>query len=124
MRKFIFIVLLVVFFGLLLGCKTKTVYVPIRSDSIVYRHNSDTLRFHQYDSIFIKQTGDTVFVSKFRDRILYRSKTDTITQFVTREIPIPIKETKKVVPRWCWFLLISISCYFIYRVFRWRYIRK
>lgn len=101
-----FVSALVIFFAsvILCGC-TRTVYEPI--EKTVY--HTDTLRLSQlrvdsvvlHDSVVVAQRGDTVFMTKYRDRYRYRLRTDTLYKAVVDtariEIPIPVE---KPLTRW------------------------
>lgn len=84
----------VIFFILLSGCKTHTVYVPVERTTVEYK---DRLRL---DSIFYRDTirlhsrGDTVYMDivRWRERFVrdtvYHERTDSIPVIVEKEIPV------------------------------------
>lgn len=111
MRKFLIIIIL----GLLTltGCKTKYVLVPEYHKEYINKIDSVLRRDSIYviDSVFIKQNGDTVFLSKvsYRDvyHNIYKVKHDSIIK--RDSIPYPVvRELTKNEQR-----LISIGKYSI-----------
>ena len=95
------------------GCKTRTVVVRDTRDSIVYRHRIDSVKLIHIDSVLIRQRGDTVFVDKIRYRMLESIKIDTTTVYVDKEKQVPYEVEKKVVPAWCWWLIVGYVLIFI-----------
>lgn len=91
--------------ALLTSCRTVTQYVPVES----VRYTSDTLRLTQtrVDSVFVRdsvtllQRGDTVFLTKYRDRFRYRDRIDTVYRAVvdTARVKVPYPVEKKLT-RW------------------------
>lgn len=79
---------------ILWGCATRTVVVPEVHEKYVMQ--TDTLirldSIHVKDSVYVEKVGDTVFYSKwatkYRDRIVYRTKCDTV--IVTDSISYPV----------------------------------
>jgi hypothetical protein len=78
--------------------------------TLLIKEVHDTTYIEKKDSIYhtIFQQGDTVYNTKYVEKIKYKNrivnKTDTVYQ--AKEI---IKEKtieKKVVPTWCWWLLV------------------
>lgn len=82
---------------LMMGC-TERIYVPQEKE--VYR--TDTLRVYNVrvdsvfnrDSVSLIQKGDTVFVTRYRDRFRYRCIKDTVYRCVTdtvrTTVPVPV----------------------------------
>lgn len=90
MRTFVF----ALFFVLLLGCKSRTVYVPIENTRTEYKDRLQRDSIYLHDSIYVSKINDTIYFGKYRtlyrDRIVRDSiyKNDTIRQ------PYPVIETK------------------------------
>ena len=90
MKMLIFTLLLV----LLLGCKARTVYVPVESTHTEYKDRLRHDSIYLHDSIYMAKINDTIYFEKYRtlyrDRIVRDSiyKNDTIRQ------PYPVIETK------------------------------
>lgn len=91
-------------FCLLLGGCTKTVYVPVentvtRTDT-VYEAMVRVDSVIQRDSVTMVQRGDTVLITKYRDRYKVRQRTDTVYKLriateVKRE-PYPVYKTREM----------------------------
>lgn len=71
---------------------TKYIYVPIESKVIEYRDvlKRDSIRL--YDSIYVKDKGDTVFIEKYK--YLYRDvlKVDSFVRTDTIKVPVFIEK--------------------------------
>lgn len=92
------------------SCSRK-VYLPV--EHTVYR--TDTLKQTQLrtDSIFIHdsisyvQKGDTILITKFRDRFRYINRTDTLykssTDSVAEKVPYPVEVVKEVPKSLAWW---------------------
>lgn len=97
--------ILVVMLALALTSCTKTVYVP--TEHTVY--NTDTvyeavLRVDsviQRDSIAVIQKGDTVLITKYRDRYRVKQRTDTVYKAKTDSVYVekPVEVERKLT-RW------------------------
>lgn len=97
--------ILVVMLALALTSCTKTVYVP--TEHTVY--NTDTvyeavLRVDsviQRDSIAVIQKGDTVLITKYRDRYRVKERTDTVYKAKTDSVYVekPVEVERKLT-RW------------------------
>lgn len=100
MKKLIYTTILLLFAAMLMGCKTKTVYVPVREIQteieILDRWSRDSIYVH--DSVFVAHKGDTVFREKYQ--YVYRDKVvkDSvwIRDSVRVEVPYPVIETREV----------------------------
>ncbi len=78
-------------------------YVPVETVKTEYRDNFVRDSIYRYDSIFVKQTADTVFFERYK--YLYRDKVVKDSVFVQDTIHIPypvevIKEVKKPLSSW------------------------
>ena len=95
----IFIILLL---GFCCSCKTPQ-YIPVETTKIEYRDNFVRDSIVLYDSIFIKEKGDTIFWERYR--YLYRDKIVRDSIFVNDTIRVPypvevVKEVKKPLSSW------------------------
>lgn len=78
---------------ILAGC-TRTVYVPVENTS----HTTDTVRLVnlrtdsvvQRDSVAVYVNGDTVRITRWRDRFRYRDRTDTVYKAVTASVKVSV----------------------------------
>lgn len=77
----------------LAGC-ARTVYVPVENTS----HTTDTVRLVnlrtdsvvQRDSVAVYVNGDTVRITRWRDRFRYRDRTDTVYKAVTDSVKVSV----------------------------------
>lgn len=75
------------------GC-TKHVYVPVESTTVrtdtVYQAKLrvDSVVFR--DSVAVIQRGDTVFMTKYRDRLRYSERIDTVYQSVIDPVKVSV----------------------------------
>lgn len=110
------------------GCKT-TMCIPtteyITRDSIVVQYHTDSVRVIDRDSVFVREKGDTVFVSvtKWRVRDHIVNHTDTVYKY--REHTVVQTEVQEVVPGYYrntsagfWVLLAILSAFIAWRLFR------
>lgn len=116
------------------GCKT-TRCIPtteyITRDSIVVQRHTDSVRVIERDSVFVREKGDTVFVSvtKWRVRDHIVNHTDTVYQ--DREHTVVQTEVQEVVPGYYkstsagfWVLLTILSAFIAWRLFKKVYLHK
>ncbi len=96
---------LCVLFALLFSGCTRTVYVPtertaIRTDTVYSaKLRVDSVIFR--DSISVVQKGDTVTITKYRDRIKVRERTDTVYQAVTDSVKVSVPyPVERKLSRW------------------------
>jgi len=90
------------------GCKSNTVYVPVESVRTEYRDRLLRDSVHLYDSVYIKEKGDSVILEKYKYIYRDRLRTDTILKTDSIAVPYAVTETRevKVYPRW----LIILAC--------------
>jgi len=98
-KTIIFIILLLC---LCSSCKTPQ-YIPVETTKIEYRDNFVRDSIFCYDSIFVKQTADTIFFERYK--YLYRDKIVKDSIFINDTIRVPypvevIKEVKKPLSSW------------------------
>ena len=80
------------------GC-TRKVYVPVENTTVrtdtVYQSQLRVDSVFCRDSVAVIQKGDTVFMTKYRDRFRYRERTDTVYQTATdsieKRVPYPVE---------------------------------
>lgn len=82
---------------LLVSCKTRIQYVPVESVRTEYKDRLQRDSIYVQDSIYIRDTGDTIYIDRWR--YLYRDKliTDTLIINDTIRIPYPVE---KSLTRW------------------------
>ena len=116
---------------MLSSCSPKTVYVPtvtIRTDTL-YRTDLrvDSVIFR--DSVAVIQRGDTVYLTKYRDRFRYRERIDTLYQSVTDSVevrvPYPVEQklsswerTKMELGGWAFGGIVVLLAVVAWLVFR------
>lgn len=85
-------ILIPVLLLLLAGCSPKTVYVPtetLRTDTVYSATvRVDSVIFH--DSVSLMQRGDTVYLTKFRDRTRVRQRVDTVYQSMIDSVKVSV----------------------------------
>lgn len=71
--------------------RTDTVYnAKLRVDSVIFR-----------DSVAVMQRGDTVLITKYRDRFRYRERIDTVYQAMTDSIKVSVPyPVERKLTRW------------------------
>lgn len=126
MRIFIYTIILATISVILIGCKTKTVYVPVEKIKKEYINKYLRDSIVHYDSIFVKEKGDSVWIEKYK--YVYRDKirTDTIMKTDSIQVPYPVVEYKEVnkisgfqnFQIWCGrILILFLLCFFGYKLF-------
>lgn len=128
-KKVSWCITLAPFMCLLLVCSCRTVkYVPVETIKVdtTYINKLQRDSIYMLDSVYIKETGDTVFIEKYkylyRDKLvrdtLYMAKTDSI------QVPYPVE---KELTRWQQFrmyfggwamciVVISILILIVYKI--------
>lgn len=77
-------------FLLLLSCKSKTIYVPVESIKTEYKERYTRDSIYYYDSIFVKEKGDTILLEKYKYIYRDKFKTDTICKVDSIRVPFPV----------------------------------
>lgn len=99
LRGIIFIIPMLAIFLFSICCNRK-VYVPVesvRTDSLyIERARVDSIVLR--DSVAVIQMGDTIYITKFRDRYRYKNRTDTLYKVTTDTIRVkePIAVDRKL----------------------------
>ncbi|MDR0873693.1 MAG: hypothetical protein LBN27_09570 [Prevotellaceae bacterium] len=99
------------------ACGT-TKYVPIETVKTEYRDKIVRDSVFRYDSVYIKQTADTVFFERYR--YLYKDKIirDSIFKCDTIRVPYPVEVIKQVKAPltswqnfqvWCGRILLAVA---------------
>jgi len=96
------IIIFAVVATLLYSCKTPQ-FIPIETVKTEYRGNSVRDSIFRYDSIYVKDKGDTLIFERYR--YFYRDKIVRDSIFVKDTIRVPypyevIKEVKKPLTGW------------------------
>ena len=113
---------------LLLSCKSVK-YITVETTKIEYRDNFVRDSIFRYDSVFVKDKGDTLILEKFR--YLYRNRIVKDSIFIndTIRVPYPVEVIKQVKAPltswqsfqiWCGrfalFALLLACIYFVWRL--------
>lgn len=95
MRKIILYTVIATFIVTCTSCKT-TKYIPIETTKIEYRDNFVKDSIFHYDSIYVKDKGDTLILEHYI--YLYKNKIlkDSIYLNDTIRIPFPVEVVKPV----------------------------
>ena len=121
-------IVLAPFMCLLLVCSCKTKYVPVETVKIdtIYINKLQRDSIYMYDSVFVKDKGDTVFVEKYK--YLYRDKLVRDTMYISKadciQVPYPVE---KELTKWQQFrmdfggwamciVVISILILIVYKI--------
>lgn len=105
----IIMIVLMVLIGILSGCKSQLVYVPVETIKTEYKDRLQRDSIHLYDSVFVKMKSDTVFFEKYK--YLYRDKLIRDSVFVTDSLQVPYPvEVEKEVNRLSSFQHFQIWC--------------
>ena len=113
---------------MLYSCKSIK-YIPVETTKIEYRDNFVRDSIFRYDSVFVKDKGDTLILEKFR--YLYKNRIVKDSVFINDTIRVPypvevIKEVKAPLTGWqsfqIWcgrialFTLLLACIYFVWRL--------
>ena len=80
---------------MLLSCKSVK-YIPVETTKIEYRDNFVRDSIFRYDSVFVKDKGDTLILEKFRYLYKNRIVKDSIFINDTIGVPYPVEVIKQV----------------------------
>ena len=108
MRGLIYTIIITLIFSFMIGCKAKTVYVPVESVKTEYRDKLIKDSIHILDSVFLYSKNDTVFFNKYQ--YVYRDKLirDTICKTDSIAVPYPVIETKEVNRLYSWQIILMV----------------
>ena len=113
---------------MLLSCKSIK-YIPVVTTKIEYRDNFVRDSIIRYDSVFVKDKGDTLILEKYRYMYKNRIVKDSIFINDTIRVPYPVEVIKQVKAPltnwqsfqiWCGrialFALLLICIYFVWKL--------
>lgn len=118
-------IILMILIVLLHGCSSVR-YVPVETVKIEYR-TRDSIRYdsiYKYDSIYLKEKGDTVerYIKNIEYRYLYINNTDTVLKTDSVQVPYPVEKKltkwesiKLDMGGWMFGALIVLLLYILYR---------
>ena len=92
MKKLLFLAAIAT---MLYSCKSVK-YIPVETTKIEYRDNFVRDSIFRYDSVFVKDKGDTLILEKFR--YLYKNRIVKDSVFIndTIRVPYPMEVVKQV----------------------------
>ena len=125
MKKLLFLAAIAT---LLYSCKSVK-YIPVETTKIEYRDNFVRDSIFRYDSVFVKDKGDTLILEKFR--YLYKNRIVKDSVFINDTIRVPyprevVKQVKAPLTSWqsfqIWcgrfalFALLIACIYFVWKL--------
>lgn len=94
-----YLIYIIIVFSLI-GCKSKTIYVPVETVKTEYVERLQRDSIFMQDSVFVDRfvKGDSIFFIKEKYKYLYRDKlkVDTIYRDSLMQVPYPVVEIKEV----------------------------
>lgn len=122
MKKTIYILLAVV---LLISCKSRIHYVPVETIKTEYKDKYIRDSIRVYDSVHVKEKGDTVFIDRYHRIYIDRIKNDSIMIHDSIPYPVEVQVKGDTVYKMRWYEqiffyvgLIAILIGFIYGAIR------
>ena len=92
MKKILFIAVIAT---MLLCCKSVK-YIPVVTTKIEYRDNFVKDSIFRYDSVFVKDKGDTLIMERYRYLYINKIVKDSIFINDTIRVPYPVEVVKEV----------------------------
>lgn len=77
------------------GC-TRMVYIPVESVKTEYINKMSIDSIYLYDSVYLKEKGDTVIIEKYKYSYRDRLRADTVIQKDSIRVPYPVEVEKKL----------------------------
>ena len=110
----------------LCSCATRKSIEYVDREVVKYQKEvvHDTLFQHTHDSVYhtVFQKGDTVFDTKYIERIRWRDRAVVKTDTCYRDsIQTVIKESvkeKQIIPKWCYFCLVVCAIFLIFALIK------
>ena len=87
---------------LICSCKTRSQVITVPGDArtdTIYKSLLRTDSVMIYDSIHVRETPDTVYMEKWRNKLIIRKEFDTIYHYSVDTIRVPFEVEKKL-NRW------------------------
>lgn len=82
----------------------------------IYQNDSTVIIYR--DSIVERKRNDTIYIEKYYNNTIYK----TVKDSTSNETPVQVEVPVKVVPQWCWWLLLAdvivVFIFILYVVFR------
>lgn len=99
-RRYILLICLLALM-ILAGCKTK--YIPVHTERTEYRDRVRVDSIHVLDSIHVRETADTVWLTRWRVEYRDRVRIDSVHVRDSIPVPYPVEvtvEVEKKLSRW------------------------
>ena len=115
-----FIIAFLLLLALAVCCGCKTIHDVQYVDREVVKESHDTLTLEVHDSVYneVIQKGDTVRITKYKERIKYKDrvvvKTDTLTVIDVQKETIE----KRYIPKWCYWCLGACCVALLFAIFK------
>ena len=77
------------------GC-TRMVYIPVESVKTEYINKMSIDSIYLYDSVYLKEKGDTIFMEKYKYSYRDRLRVDTVIQKDSIRVSYPVIVEKKL----------------------------
>ena len=84
------IVIILIFFSC--SC-ARTVYVPVESIRTEYKTKLERDSVYLYDSVFVRQTTDSVFIDRYKYLYKTQIRVDTVIQVDSIQVPYEVVST-------------------------------
>jgi len=78
------------------SCKTNPIYIPVETIKTEYKNKYLRDSIYHYDSIYVKEKGDSVLIEKYKNIYIDRLKTDTVLRRDSVQVPYPIVEYREI----------------------------
>lgn len=108
MRILIYTTILATIISFLIGCKAKTVFVPVESVKTEYRDKYVRDSIHIKDSVIIDRNGDTIRIKEFKYIYIDKLVRDTINKTDSINVPYPVVEYIEVNKLREWQIILMI----------------
>lgn len=81
---------------ILSGCRTKIQYVPVESVRTEYQDRYLRDSINVYDSVYVREKGDSVFVDRFQKIYIDRFRVDSFIRTDSIQVPYPVDKIVEV----------------------------
>ena len=118
---------LIVITLIFLSCScARTVYIPVESIRTEYKTKLEKDSIYLHDSVFVRQTGDTVFIDRYKYLYKAQIQVDTVIKVDSIQVPYEVVRTVIETKKGFFFqfglgtfiLAISFITFKIYKYFK------
>lgn len=82
--------------GILSGCRAKIQYVPVESVRTEYQDRYLRDSINVYDSIYVREKGDSIFVDRLQKIYIDRFRVDSFIRTDSIQVPYPVDKIIEV----------------------------